>query len=69
MTSTAVISALVTTVLALCGVVAKLALACRSLQEQLDDAREDHLHDLRAIATRGTKLASLLEPPSSDSTD
>lgn len=69
MNPTIVISALVTTILALAGVIAKLALHCRSLQQELDRAREDHLDDLRAIATRGARLVSLLDEPSSDSTD
>lgn len=69
MNPTIVISALVTTILALAGVIAKLALACRSLQQELDSAREDHLDDLRAIATRGARLVNLLDSPSSDSTD
>ncbi len=69
MNPTIVISALVTTILALAGEIVKLALACRSLQVQLDDAREEHLEDLRAIANSGARLANSLERPLSDSND
>jgi hypothetical protein len=69
MNPTIVISALVTTILALAGVIVKLALHCKSLQGQLDGAREDHLEDLRAIANSGARLASSLDALSSDSND
>jgi hypothetical protein len=78
MNPTIVISALVTTILALAGVIVKLALHCKSLTERIDDlhedyadelaeARRDHLADVVRIAQSGAKLANLLEPPGSES--
>lgn len=78
MNPTIVISALVTVILALAGVITKLALHCKSLTERIDDLHEDHADELAEvnrthlaqvvrIAQSGAKLTNLLEPPGSGS--
>lgn len=80
MNPTIVISALVTTILALAGVISALALHCKSLTERIDDLHEDyadelaaakrkHLEDVVKIAQSGARLANLLEPPASELSD
>ena len=78
MNPTIVISALATVILTLAGVIAKLALHCKSLHQRIDDLHEQckdelaeanrkHLSDVVRIAQSGAKLERLLSEPTSES--